>query len=98
MPPAFAEAKLEGLREGELALVSPSTISEKEKDGLERTRWPGRCQVVEDGKVDGGEPSLKWYLDGAHTVESVECCGEWYKQVGQLESVRPSPIRLSTLG
>ncbi|KAI5452452.1 Folylpolyglutamate synthetase [Naganishia albida] len=37
---------------------------------LERTRWPGRCQTV---RRDG----ISWFLDGAHTVESLTCCGDW---------------------
>jgi folylpolyglutamate synthase len=37
---------------------------------LERTRWPGRCQKVEQGETT-------WLLDGAHTTESLRSCGEW---------------------
>lgn len=41
---------------------------------------------MEDGGVEGGVEGVKWFLDGAHTVESVECCGEWYKGAGKLEA------------
>lgn len=37
---------------------------------LKRTRWPGRCQKVVQGKTT-------WLLDGAHTTESLRSCGEW---------------------
>lgn len=37
---------------------------------LERTRWPGRCQTVK-------QAGTTWFLDGAHTVESLTCCGDW---------------------
>jgi folylpolyglutamate synthase len=39
---------------------------------LAETRWPGRCQMVQKPGS-----SIKWYLDGAHTVESLTSCGEW---------------------
>lgn len=40
---------------------------------LQNARWPGRCQTV----IDPKNPSTTWYLDGAHTVESLTCCGDW---------------------
>ncbi|KAJ9099920.1 hypothetical protein QFC21_003925 [Naganishia friedmannii] len=43
---------------------------------LERTRWPGRCQTVEDPASTAARKTT-WYLDGAHTVESLACCGDW---------------------
>jgi folylpolyglutamate synthase len=42
--------------------------------GLEKTRWPGRCQTVTDPK----HPNTTWFLDGAHTVESLDCCMQWF--------------------
>ncbi|KAJ3517979.1 hypothetical protein NLJ89_g158 [Agrocybe chaxingu] len=50
--------------------VIPTTF----KTGLVKTRWPGRCQTVVDPKRTG----FTWYLDGAHTVESLECCMQWF--------------------
>lgn len=43
-------------------------------DGLKNTKWPGRCQTV----ADPNDLSLTWYLDGAHTLESLECCMQWF--------------------
>ncbi|KAJ9093464.1 hypothetical protein QFC19_008323 [Naganishia cerealis] len=43
---------------------------------LERTRWPGRCQTVQDPASTASRQTT-WYLDGAHTVESLTCCGDW---------------------
>ncbi|KAG2156192.1 FolC bifunctional protein [Suillus clintonianus] len=43
-------------------------------DGLKNTHWPGRCQTVLDPKLEG----TKWFLDGAHTKESLACCLEWF--------------------
>ncbi|KAI0320682.1 tetrahydrofolylpolyglutamate synthase [Amylostereum chailletii] len=42
--------------------------------GLEATRWPGRCQTVADPKF----PGTTWFLDGAHTTESLDCCMQWF--------------------
>ncbi|CAA7259893.1 unnamed protein product [Cyclocybe aegerita] len=46
--------------------------------GLVNTRWPGRCQTV----VDPKRLRSTWYLDGAHTVESLECCMQWFVSPG----------------
>ncbi|KAF7332025.1 Folylpolyglutamate synthase [Mycena kentingensis (nom. inval.)] len=46
--------------------------------GLENARWPGRCQTVEDPT----QTSITWYLDGAHTLESLECCIQWFVSPG----------------
>jgi folylpolyglutamate synthase len=43
-------------------------------NGLEKARWPGRCQEV----VDSTDPQTRWFLDGAHTVESLDCCMDWF--------------------
>jgi len=45
--------------------------------GLETTKWPGRAQVY----YDKDQKNIKWNLDGAHTVESLEACTKWFKQV-----------------
>ncbi|KAF9451644.1 FolC bifunctional protein [Macrolepiota fuliginosa MF-IS2] len=52
----------------------PQTFAE----GLKATKWPGRCQVVSDPV----ERNLTWYLDGAHTLESLDCCMEWFLTPG----------------
>lgn len=62
--------------------------------GLAATTWPGRAQVLHLGvdpgedAVEGGaassppeaaaERGLTLFLDGAHTPESTEQCGEWF--------------------
>ncbi|KAG6833899.1 hypothetical protein H0H87_007910 [Tephrocybe sp. NHM501043] len=58
---------------------------------LKEARWPGRCQTVKDPK----RQNVTWYLDGAHTVESLECCMQWFASpkvgLGQGES---KPVRV----
>ena len=39
--------------------------------GLQQCRWAGRNQVVHRGGV-------AYYMDGAHTPESVEASAEWF--------------------
>ncbi|KAF8456552.1 Mur ligase [Terfezia claveryi] len=46
--------------------------------GLRETVWPGRCQVLEDGRLGGGR--LVWCLDGAHTEDSLEAAGRWFAE------------------
>ncbi|KAJ6455938.1 FolC bifunctional protein [Mycena vulgaris] len=46
--------------------------------GLENARWPGRCQTV----ADPAFTNTTWYLDGAHTLESLECCMQWFVSPG----------------
>jgi folylpolyglutamate synthase len=51
--------------------ISPSEcLPETFKQPLADTKWPGRCQVVQDGET-------RWLLDGAHTTESLTSCGKW---------------------
>ena len=54
-------------------------------EGLKNVRWPGRCQTVEDPK----HPALTWFLDGAHTKESLECCMQWFASPDA--ALRPLP-------
>ena len=46
--------------------------------GLKECRWPGRCQTLK-------ERGITWYVDGAHTPESLEMCAEWFKQAAAIE-------------
>jgi folylpolyglutamate synthase len=43
-------------------------------EGLKDAKWPGRCQTVGDPTY----PSTVWFLDGAHTAESLVCCMKWF--------------------
>ncbi|EXJ95943.1 folylpolyglutamate synthase [Capronia coronata CBS 617.96] len=43
----------------------------KVRHGLERVRWPGRCETRH-------EPGIRWCIDGGHTLESVELAGKWF--------------------
>ncbi|KAK0490843.1 Mur ligase [Armillaria novae-zelandiae] len=62
-------------------------------EGLKKTSWPGRCQTV----VDPSSLNLTWFLDGAHTLESLDCCMQWHVSPGvglpeNFTSARPKRI------
>ncbi|KAJ7682649.1 FolC bifunctional protein [Mycena polygramma] len=65
---------------------SPTSTEEVLTDdcvrGLENARWPGR--------------DTTWYLDGAHTLESLECCVQWFvnPDVGLRADVRNQTNRV----
>ena len=40
-------------------------------NGLENVVWRGRCEVKREGH-------LTWYLDGAHTQDSIAIAGKWF--------------------
>ncbi|KAI1169966.1 FolC bifunctional protein [Nemania sp. FL0916] len=48
-----------------------STLSKEFVDGLEQVVWRGRCEVKPDGPVC-------WYIDGAHTVDSLKMATKWF--------------------
>ncbi|KAI0747428.1 Mur ligase [Irpex lacteus] len=60
----------------EQAHIEPATeaLPPAYVQALKNAKWPGRCQTV----VDPKHPELTWFLDGAHTLESLDCCVEWF--------------------
>ena len=42
--------------------------------GLEAARLGGRCDMRHDAKHEG----LTWYIDGGHTLESIEMAARWF--------------------
>lgn len=42
--------------------------------GLENARLGGRCDRRPDSQLE----NLTWYLDGGHTLESIEVAGKWF--------------------
>ncbi|KAL3685754.1 hypothetical protein R1sor_003776 [Riccia sorocarpa] len=71
--------------------------------GLAKTCWPGRCEIVEDNvAIHDEEPSLRstqfkfgrlqFFLDGAHSPESMEACGKWFSEAAKLEE-RPKDMK-----
>lgn len=44
------------------------------QQGLKDAFWPGRCQTIKDGEIT-------WFIDGAHTKESIDASSDWFKSV-----------------
>ncbi|XP_022322466.2 folylpolyglutamate synthase, mitochondrial-like isoform X1 [Crassostrea virginica] len=67
---------------------SPPQVSENQgvqtlppavTEGLKQCRWDGRNQRIH-------KKGITYYLDGAHTLESVQQCIEWFKRASAEES------------
>ncbi|KAJ8734482.1 hypothetical protein PYW08_013732 [Mythimna loreyi] len=52
-------------------------VTKETMTGLSSCKWPGRYQVVDSDYA-------KFYLDGAHTKESMEICADWFKNHNRL--------------
>ena len=67
---AAAHLRALGIRDAPKPL-SDSPLPAQFREGLETVRWGGRCETRR-------EAGLTWYLDGAHTLESIELVAEWF--------------------
>lgn len=84
---AGAQERAEAVRRGELP---PEYLA-----GLQAARWPGRGQIVqypldeEESSLDASESRLTFFLDGAHTAESMATCGRWFADAVEEVPERP---------
>ncbi|KAL3427451.1 Folylpolyglutamate synthase 2 [Phlyctema vagabunda] len=51
--------------------LSPDALPKEFVDGLEQVVWRGRCET----KVEG---NIRWYIDGAHTTDSIKVAERWF--------------------
>ncbi|KAM3068326.1 Folylpolyglutamate synthetase [Clarireedia jacksonii] len=51
--------------------TSPDALPKEFVDALEQVVWRGRCET----KIDG---NVTWYLDGAHTADSIKVAAKWF--------------------
>eukprot|EP00250_Pteridium_aquilinum_P019733 c24552_g1_i1 orf=310-2130(-) len=73
-----------------LAMLQEGRLPDAYLHGLATTSWPGRGQIIHDvgfppknlsGVAKCNDPklgTLTFYLDGAHTPESLEACAKWF--------------------
>ncbi|KZP06875.1 Mur ligase [Athelia psychrophila] len=73
----LAVAMAQKILEVKKSLKSEPTLSKAFVEGLEQVRWPGRCQIIQDPKG-----RMTWFLDGTHTIESLDCCIRWFVSPG----------------
>lgn len=64
----------------QLDTMEPFSLTPEEALGLRLADWPGRNQLVDHGR-------MVYFLDGAHTEESVLACRAWFSAATRL--VRP---------
>jgi len=64
-----------------IPLATPFPLLPPHLAGLRRTFWPGRSQVI---KIHS---EMTLYLDGAHTVDSIQNCASWFKEESFKEKV-----------
>ncbi|CAL9220396.1 unnamed protein product [Arabidopsis halleri] len=74
------------------SLNQMTTLPEPFIKGLATAHLQGRAQVIPDPYIEHAAPgNLVFYLDGAHTPESIEACVKWFslavKENGQSESL-----------
>ncbi|RMX90794.1 hypothetical protein D0868_14369 [Hortaea werneckii] len=65
-------------------LDQTSRLPEEFITGLEAARLGGRCDLRQDVK----HPGLKWYIDGGHTLESIDMAGRWFASIGSRDAKR----------
>ncbi|ODV79806.1 FolC bifunctional protein [Suhomyces tanzawaensis NRRL Y-17324] len=51
-------------------------LPEKFTEGLANVDWDGRCQIIQNKP---GYEKINWYIDGAHTLESINVSSKWFK-------------------
>lgn len=61
-------------KDGTFADVFP--LNKNVLNGLSKTVWPGRCQILRKNNII-------YFLDGAHTYESLENCSKWFVDESQ---------------
>ena len=53
-------------------LLAAGVLPREYEEGLRQASWPGRSQVVQVNE------NITYYLDGAHTAESMDACAQWF--------------------
>ena len=56
------------------------------KSGLKTAFWPGRCQKIQSDRY----PGFVWFVDGAHTAESMKACADWFESELKVNISSPS--------
>lgn len=67
------------------------------KAGLLEAYWPGRAQIIEQQVPKQSHLRVSWHLDGAHTLESMEICADWFGK-STSSSKRPKLVVFSCTG
>ncbi|XP_076054249.1 folylpolyglutamate synthase, mitochondrial-like [Oratosquilla oratoria] len=66
-------------------IAAPFRLSEEDLFGLKSVVWPGRSQLIE-------RAPFTYFIDGAHTTESIDACITWYKKSSVLKAQGHSSV------
>ncbi|PVH22730.1 hypothetical protein CXQ85_005412 [Candidozyma haemuli] len=81
-----------GVPDAELPTWNGSpTLPDKFVAGLENTRWDGRCQKLTNQE---GFENITWYIDGAHTLESIHVASKWFTSSVTKQKPRPGAPKI----
>ena len=70
-----------------LKIATPFKLDVEEALGLRLCQWPGRAHIIEK------ENNLTYFLDGAHTMLSVQACRAWFEYVSHRQEKNTSPLK-----
>lgn len=77
----FEEKKIEEKilhdEEHNIRIAKPFQVTRKMAEGLKNCSWPGRTQIIP-------RQNVTYFLDGAHTEESIKYCSDWFKQSSKI--------------
>ncbi|KAI9879725.1 MAG: hypothetical protein M1830_007510 [Pleopsidium flavum] len=59
--------------------ITTALLPAEFRRGLEQVQWGGRCETRK-------EHNITWYIDGGHTLESIDVAGKWFAS-----QIQPSP-------
>ncbi|EFJ31522.1 hypothetical protein SELMODRAFT_86713, partial [Selaginella moellendorffii] len=65
-----------------LAAIEHARLPDSYITGLVQARWEGRAQVIHDKLCS----NLSFYIDGAHSPESMEVCGKWFSSASKADA------------
>ena len=70
-----------------LKIATPFKLDFEEALGLRLCQWPGRAHIIEK------ENNLTYFLDGAHTMLSVQACRAWFEYVSNTQEKNITPLK-----
>lgn len=59
-----------------IADIDLQNLPQQVISGLESARWDGRCQILQNVQ---NFDRVSWFIDGAHTLESINVASSWFK-------------------
>ncbi|EFJ23578.1 hypothetical protein SELMODRAFT_32076, partial [Selaginella moellendorffii] len=71
-----------------LAALEQGRLPDSYIKGLVEVRWAGRAEIVREKK-------LSFYLDGAHSPESMEACAKWFSSAARADNIHKENEEIS---